>query len=133
MFDDHTNQITGNGRSRQINGISPETLSDEDKREIRDLARNMKEETKRYLPSEYTVGVRNYTVDENIVLNVEIICPTGDVIELNAIPTRNDISDEKTKSDTQPHKSISKDFVAQTITALLTQNRTTEQRSIPAS
>lgn len=135
MFDNHTNQINGMGQRNQVEGINPDTLDEEGKRELLQMARNVQEETKQYLTKGYEVGVSNRLVNDNIVLHVKIMCPTGDVVGMDIVPTKKD-TDESVNTNAEEkeeHVSVSKNFVAETVNALLEQEKQSPDVPVPAS
>jgi len=133
MFDDHTEEINGVRGRNQLNGINPESLDEDEKRELLRLGRSVQKKTEQYLTKEYDVGVSNRLVNDNVVLYVEIMCPTGDVVGMNIVPTEEDRDEAIDVEAEEEHVLASKQFVAETVNALLRQEQESPDVPVPAS
>ena len=136
MFDNYAakNDVTGRSVNHD-NGITPSELSTDERKELDNVAGRIQEETSEYLTKGYEIGVRSVVKQGSVVIWVEVICPTGQVMQMNVIPSIDDVANdvERNENDGMSCDDVSKEFVAQMINELLTQQEQCDQRSMPAS
>lgn len=139
MFDDYvTDDNVADSTMMDVDGVTPSELSAEEKKELNSIAQKIQKKTGKYLTKGYEIGVGNAVKQGTVVIWVEVVCPTGQVMQMDVVPSVNDVSSgdvNENKSDELSCSGVSKEFVAQMISEMLdldAQRHDTKQ-SMPAS
>lgn len=120
--------------AQQSGGITPDELDDEERENLRSLAHTIRSKASRYLPEDYDVATTYHTPSNELLMRIEVACPTGQVSALDIKPTESDRQSDRESEGESPPDNVSKQFVAQTVFSVMQHEaQTPENPSTPAS